>query len=440
MIQTNVKGLTLIQRKLINFMLFTIQREGDKKRYTTNIRTIKELCKIKSTENVDFKEQFEKLREISIEFNYLNKDKNMVWESMCLVSAVRFIVNTGKAVFEVPYMLREKILIPNIYAPLDVLLIAGLKSKYSIILYELLRDYIDAQVFPKLSIEQLRSLLGLERHQYKDFQNFKKWVLDRAVNEVNEKTDIQCSYTLVKEHGNKYAYIEFEVQKNERFEMQIPKRAIIDNHNRNSTLERSTKPRNAHSVVAKEHTEVKENTTDKLDDEIIKALTNRGITGKVAEVLVREYPDRISEKIKVFDWLKKAEDNRISKNPAGYLRKSIEENYPPPDDYVASIKEEKSRKLREEREKREAQKLMEESRHHQKILGILKEMKENEPEKYKAMELEARKEAEAQLNYPKLDPSLRRSLLNVGIGTYMRKYVEEGLEKGGEELEREKEG
>ena len=218
MIQVNVKNLTLTQRKIINFLIYIAQREGDQKLYYTDLQTLKTLCMVKSTENIDLREQFEQLNEISLQFNYLDKDKNTVWEIMSLVSSARIISNTGQVRFEIPYMLREKILNPNIYAPLNILLIAGLKSKYAIVIYELLRDYADAPVFPELSIEQFRSLLGLKENQYKVFQNFKKRVLDKAVDEINAKTDIRCSYTLIKEGGNQYAYIVFEVEKNKTFE------------------------------------------------------------------------------------------------------------------------------------------------------------------------------------------------------------------------------
>lgn len=226
MIQTNVRDLTLTQRKIINFLVFVAQREGDKKLYSTDIKTMKALCDVRSTENVDIREQFEQLNDIKLQFNYLGKDNNTVWELMNLVSAARIVYNTGQVDFEIPYMLREKILNPNIYAPLNILLIAGLKSKYSIILYEFLRDYMTAPVFPKLSIEQFRNIMGLNEDQYKLFKDLRKWVIDRAVKEVNKKTDIRCSYTLIKEHGNRYAYIVFEVEKNKDFKLPQPKKSV----------------------------------------------------------------------------------------------------------------------------------------------------------------------------------------------------------------------
>ena len=219
MIQTNVKELTLTQRKIINFLIYTAQQFGDQRLYSTTLGIIKQMCKIGKTENLGLKEQFKALKKIDIEFNYLDKDKNNVWEVTGILCSARVSDTTGEITFEIPYMLREKILNPEIYTPLNVHLIAGLKSKYSIVLYELLRDYLYSPEFPKLSIVQLRKLLGLKEKQYKLFKDFKKRVLDWAVDEVNSKTDIKCSYLLIKEKGNKYSHIKFTVKENKLFQL-----------------------------------------------------------------------------------------------------------------------------------------------------------------------------------------------------------------------------
>ena len=213
MIQTNVAKLTAVQRKMINYLVFFSQKTGDEKYYYTSLKKIKKACGISTTKNLDLKKQFEALGEISIKFNYLEKDKYRVWKSMNVIAAVSIAENSGEVKFEIPSMLKEIILDPKIYAPLNVLLIAGLKSKYSIVLYELLRDYIDSPKFPKLTIIEFKNLLSVDSKKYKYFSDFKKKVLNIAVNEINEKTDITCSYELIKSDGNKYSHIQFQIEK-----------------------------------------------------------------------------------------------------------------------------------------------------------------------------------------------------------------------------------
>ncbi|RMH69892.1 MAG: RepB family plasmid replication initiator protein [Gemmatimonadetes bacterium] len=68
---------------------------------------------------------------------------------------------------------------------------------------------------------------------------------------------------------------------------------------------------------------------------LIEALIQRKITPKAAAGLVKTYsPDRIKEKIAVYDWMVQVHHRHISQNPQGYLRKSIEDDYKPPSDYA----------------------------------------------------------------------------------------------------------
>ena len=91
MIQTRVGNLTLTQRKLINFLIYVAQKSGDQKFYKTTISDVKNVCNLPSTENISVKEQLKDLAKITIEFNYLDKDKHDVWcVSSLLASSIVF--------------------------------------------------------------------------------------------------------------------------------------------------------------------------------------------------------------------------------------------------------------------------------------------------------------------------------------------------------------
>ena len=102
------------------------------------------------------------------------------------------------------------------YAPLNMLLIAGFKCSYTIILYELLRDYLTAEKVPLISIEDYRVLMGIKDHEYKRFVDFRNYVIIPAVEELNEKSDLTCRYELIKKpFSNKYESIQFYITKKE---------------------------------------------------------------------------------------------------------------------------------------------------------------------------------------------------------------------------------
>jgi len=88
---------------------------------------------------------------------------------------------------------------------------ATLKSAYSVRLYELLVQWKTARKTPVFDIEVFREQLGVNPTDYERVYDFKKNVLDVAVKEINEKTDIQTSYDQVK-RGRKIIGFKFVVK------------------------------------------------------------------------------------------------------------------------------------------------------------------------------------------------------------------------------------
>ncbi len=71
------------------------------------------------------------------------------------------------------------------------------------------------------------------------------------------------------------------------------------------------------------------------DSKIVAELVQRGITKTTATRTVRDYPiEQIQRHIEVFDWLKEIRSQRVGTNAPGFLRKSIEEDYQLPDEYI----------------------------------------------------------------------------------------------------------
>lgn len=71
--------------------------------------------------------------------------------------------------------------------------VADLKSKYAVRLYEVIISWRVKGKTPMISVEDIRSRLGLTT-EYKTISELKKWVLDLGLKEINEKTDIKASY------------------------------------------------------------------------------------------------------------------------------------------------------------------------------------------------------------------------------------------------------
>lgn len=139
--------------------------------------------------------------------------------------------------------------------------------------------------------------------------------------------------------------------------------------------------------------ETSENETELSIEEldIINQLINRGMTRTIAMKLVNAHPiSHLRRQIEIFDLLRRNNSPLIGKNPAGFLRKSIEENYQPPDEYRTYLEKEAKRRKKEIlaiREQAEEEEM-------ESDLATIRAYKEGLAREER---LELRKEAEAQI-------------------------------------------
>ena len=87
--------------------------------------------------------------------------------------------------------------------------VASMTSVYSVRLYELLTQWRKAKK-ATFDLEIFRGQLGLGVNEYKQMSDFKRRVLDLAVNEINEKSDLKVSYTNIK-RGRKITGFNFKI-------------------------------------------------------------------------------------------------------------------------------------------------------------------------------------------------------------------------------------
>ena len=87
---------------------------------------------------------------------------------------------------------------------------ANMDSIYSVRLYELLVQWKAAKQTPMFELEKFRDQLGVEPSEYKAMCDFKKRVLQVAIDEINEKSDIKISYEQIKK-GRSIAGFKFKV-------------------------------------------------------------------------------------------------------------------------------------------------------------------------------------------------------------------------------------
>ena len=93
----------------------------------------------------------------------------------------------------------------------------ALHSPYSIRLFELLLQYQNTKTHERtMKVEELRYCLGVPDEAYRDrMSNFRRFIVDSSVKDINEKTDFKVECESVKE-GRKIVAFRYTCQQNSR--------------------------------------------------------------------------------------------------------------------------------------------------------------------------------------------------------------------------------
>ena len=113
-----------------------------------------------------------------------------------------------------PYLLELK----QNFTKYELINVLSLRSKYSIRLYELLKSYL-WQGGWKVSVKEIRELLETEG-KYKEFKDFRKRVLNPAIEEINGYTDLQIKMTTLKS-GKTISHLHFKIDEKLGYQMTI---------------------------------------------------------------------------------------------------------------------------------------------------------------------------------------------------------------------------
>lgn len=95
----------------------------------------------------------------------------------------------------------------NQFTYFQLSMMSDLSSIHAIRIYEMMMQWRITKVVPSISVDDLRARLGLSEDEYPRMFDFKKRVLDHAVNAINEHTDITVSYEQQKSGRNITGFI-----------------------------------------------------------------------------------------------------------------------------------------------------------------------------------------------------------------------------------------
>ncbi len=213
--------ISALQRKSYNYMLkiaknSLIKNQSAKSFYVTAEELLNFFDMGKENHSY-LKKELTILSETKVVYNILEKNKKYKkWGSFHLIAGFEY--DNGMIKYSFPHQIEEMILNPKIFGKINLVAIKGLRSRYSIAMYELAEDYLNAQI-PKMELAKFRELMGVKDGQYPNSKDLRKRVVDVAVEEINRSEIIafSLSYELEKT-GRKITHIKFIVHKKENTE------------------------------------------------------------------------------------------------------------------------------------------------------------------------------------------------------------------------------
>ena len=104
----------------------------------------------------------------------------------------------------------------------DIEQISGLSSAYAVRLYELLICWRSTGKTPVIELAEFRKRLGVLNDEYTRSDNFKKWIIENPIKQINEHTDITASYEQHKK-GRTITGFSFKFKQKKKIEPETPK-------------------------------------------------------------------------------------------------------------------------------------------------------------------------------------------------------------------------
>lgn len=136
------------------------------------------------------------------------------------LSAAKYKSKEGYVLLEFSSFLRPYLLqLKNQFTKIGIIDTLKLKSVYTIRIFELLLQYLSVG-HRKITIEELRAYCGVEKQEYADYFDLKRYVIERAKTEITGKTEYEVNYTEIKE-SRRVVAIEWRIKKKDLVEEKL---------------------------------------------------------------------------------------------------------------------------------------------------------------------------------------------------------------------------
>lgn len=227
LIQKAKYNLTATEQKLILYAISKI-KPTDKELDKIEIR-VEDFCSICGIDKTYFYTEFKEIIDnLDAKSYWVQTDEKLF--KFRWFSEAEYVNGEGKVRVLLNTNLKKYLIdLKDHFTEYELYNILALKSKHSIRLFELFKSY-SYQSYISFDIEEFRKLLYIDTVTYKNFNNLKVKVLDRAIEEINHYTELEVEYKTITK-GRKVIEIAFYIKRKGTLDSYISYRNTIDKIN-----------------------------------------------------------------------------------------------------------------------------------------------------------------------------------------------------------------
>lgn len=200
-------SLSLLEQKVLLYCLSKINPKDEEfKPFTISIKKFCETMGINaSSEGIYYKiikDTVTSLKMRAMWLQYDNHESLVSWISYADIERKDGLITIEMDKHMRPYLLQ----LNRNYTKYPLYNITRMKSKYGIMLYEILKSYINMSVCLIFDIDDLK--IRLDSTNYNNLKDFKARVINPALKDINTFSDIKATVDYIK-RGNKVTHIRF---------------------------------------------------------------------------------------------------------------------------------------------------------------------------------------------------------------------------------------
>lgn len=210
--------LSLMQRKVSNVLLMNAYEDMlGKDVHRIAVKDLAEIVGFDSNNRAVLKDAVKSLMSLVLEWNILDARGREGWEAMPMLAYAA--IKGGYCSYAYPERLKEKFYNPEIYARISIGMQRRFSSGYALTLHENLVRFRKVGSSGWLTVETLKTLLGVEGNAYyTEFRRFNSKILKPAVSEINANSDIKVGAE-VRREARRVSAVRFLVSDNHQLSL-----------------------------------------------------------------------------------------------------------------------------------------------------------------------------------------------------------------------------